>query len=225
MAETPNLRIHQARFDGALLETVGSDRDRAERLLSQLYPQLRRLAHAKLRSERPDHTLDTSALAYEAYLKLSGETRVEWRSRSHFLAMAAVAMRRILIDYAKGRNAAKRGGGNAVHVTLDGAAIPEDRGTLEPVVVCVFRSGFSYPASEDTETDGFFSIFSVAPTGTSTGPVLLDWDDQNAQCPEPIDLVLLGDGSRGAVTCSSGGTGSTGVLVIRNLNLQLPPTQ
>lgn len=131
------------RFDEALLDTVGGDRDRAELLLSQLYPQLRRLAHAKLRSERPHHTLDTSALAHEAYLKLSGETRVEWQSRSHFLAMAAVAMRRILIDYAKGRNAAKRGGGQAVHVTLDGASIPEDRGTLEPVDLLQLESSLT----------------------------------------------------------------------------------
>lgn len=119
--------------DEAVLRTVGGDEDLARRLLPQLYPQLRSLAHAKLRSERADHTLDTSALAHEAYMKLSGETRIEWQSRAHFLAMAAVAMRRILIDYAKGRNAAKRGGGDVVHVTLDGAAMADDRGSLEPV--------------------------------------------------------------------------------------------
>jgi len=110
-------------IDGASVDTV----------VPELYEQLRRLAHAKLRTERSDHTLDTSALVHEAYVKLSGETSLGWKSRSHFLAVAAVAMRRILIDYAKGRNAAKRGGGDAVHVTLEPAAIGRTQGVLEPV--------------------------------------------------------------------------------------------
>jgi len=70
---------------------------------------------------------------HEAYLKLSRETRVAWTSRAHFLAVAAVAMRRILIDYAKGRHAAKRGGADAVHVTLDRSAMSESDGGLELV--------------------------------------------------------------------------------------------
>lgn len=111
----------------------GDDPDVADRWLPQLYEQLRKLARSKLRAERSDHTLDTSALVHEAYLKMSRETPVEWKSRAHFLALAAVAMRRILIDYAKGRNAEKRGGGEVVHVTLDGSAVPDGGGGLEPV--------------------------------------------------------------------------------------------
>jgi len=104
-----------------------------DRILPEVYDNLSRLARAKLRSERTDHTLDTSALVHEAYLKLSRETRVAWTSRAHFLAVAAVAMRRILIDYAKGRHAAKRGGADAVHVTLDRSAMSESDGGLELV--------------------------------------------------------------------------------------------
>ena len=115
--------------DRALTEGSAS----IDRILPEVYDQLGRLARSKLRSERADHTLDTSALVHEAYLKLSGETRVAWTSRAHFLAVAAVAMRRILIDYAKGRNAAKRGGADAVHVTLDGSAVADGRGAMEPV--------------------------------------------------------------------------------------------
>jgi len=111
----------------------GDDPRAADRLLPLLYEQLRTLARSKLRSERAGHTLDTSALVSEAYLKMSGETQMEWKSRSHFLALAAVAMRRILIDYAKGRNAEKRGGADVVHVTLDGSAVADAGDGLEPV--------------------------------------------------------------------------------------------
>ena len=99
----------------------------------QLYDELRRLARSKLRTERSDHTLDTSALVSEAWVKLSGETRVEWKSRSHFMAAAAVAMRRILMDYAKGRHAAKRGGPDAVHVTFQPGAVAAQPTGAEPV--------------------------------------------------------------------------------------------
>jgi RNA polymerase sigma-70 factor, ECF subfamily len=82
-----------------------------DRLVPQMYDELRRIAHLQLRRERGDHTLDTGALVHEAYLKLSRLDRIEWRDRSHFLAAAAGAMRRILVDYAVARNARKRGGG------------------------------------------------------------------------------------------------------------------
>lgn len=115
--------------DRALTEGSAS----VDRILPEVYEQLSRLARSKLRAERADHTLDTSALVHEAYLKLSGETRVAWTSRAHFLAVAAVAMRRILIDYAKSRNAEKRGGAHVVHVTLDGSAVADGRRGIEPV--------------------------------------------------------------------------------------------
>jgi RNA polymerase sigma factor (TIGR02999 family) len=127
----------------ALVSAHGIDSVSVDTVVPELYEQLRRLAHARLRSERPDHTLDTSALVHEAYVKLSGETRTGWKSRSHFLAVAAVAMRRILIDYAKGRNAAKRGGGDAVHVTLEPAAIGRHAGALEPVDLLQLESSLT----------------------------------------------------------------------------------
>lgn len=102
-------------------------------VLPELYDELNRLAHARLRGERADHTLDTSALVHETYLKLAGGGTVEWTSRAHFLAIAAIAMRRILIDHAKRRNADRRGGGAAVHVTLEGDALAGPSSGLEPV--------------------------------------------------------------------------------------------
>ncbi|MFL6351467.1 MAG: sigma-70 family RNA polymerase sigma factor [Bryobacteraceae bacterium] len=75
-----------------------------------VYTELRRLAKIYLRRERPDHTLEGTALVHEAYLRLIGQRQVEWRSRSHFFALAAELIRRILVDHARARVAAKRGG-------------------------------------------------------------------------------------------------------------------
>jgi RNA polymerase sigma factor (TIGR02999 family) len=102
-----------------LLAVASSGNEQAlAELLPLLYDELRRIAHAKLRVERAGHTLNTTALVHEAYLKLVDQTRVEWRSRQHFFGVASEAMRRILIDYAKMRRAGKRGSG-AAHVPIE----------------------------------------------------------------------------------------------------------
>jgi len=96
-----------------------------DRLFGVVYDELRRVAHAQLQREPDGHTLVTTALVHEAYMRLVGVTRVEWRDRVHFLSTAARAMRRILIDYARARNADRRGSGNRA-VTLDEALIAAD---------------------------------------------------------------------------------------------------
>jgi RNA polymerase sigma factor (TIGR02999 family) len=80
------------------------------RLIPMIYKELRRRAHRCMRSERPGNTLQTSALINEAYLRLAGSAPVAWESRSHFLAIAARMMRRILVDHARTRRSLKRGG-------------------------------------------------------------------------------------------------------------------
>src|SRR5690606_38091470 len=95
------------------------------RLVPLVYDELRRIAHAQLRRERADHTLNTTALVHEAYLRLVDQTRVRWRDRAHFFGVAALAMRRILVNYAEARRAAKRGGG-AVPVPLEEATLVLD---------------------------------------------------------------------------------------------------
>jgi RNA polymerase sigma factor (TIGR02999 family) len=85
-----------------------------------VYDELRALAHRQMQRERPDHTLDTTALVHEAYLNLIKNERLDWQGRAHFLSMAAIAMRRILVDYARRRARDKRGGGLTI-VTLDEA--------------------------------------------------------------------------------------------------------
>lgn len=96
-----------------------------DRLFSRIYEELRRMASARLRAERAGHTLSATALVHEAYMKLVRQERVDWKNRAHFFAVAARAMRRILMDHAIARSAQKRGGGAAV-VTLGTDAAPQD---------------------------------------------------------------------------------------------------
>jgi RNA polymerase sigma-70 factor, ECF subfamily len=99
----------------------GDDSALAE-LTPLVYEELRRLAHRSMEGERSDHTLQTTALVNEAYLRLADQTNPNWQSRAHFFAVAARAMRRILVNYAKSNRAQKRGGG-AARIELDEAAI------------------------------------------------------------------------------------------------------
>ena len=89
-----------------------------DQLFSLVYEELRGMAHQRLRRRRPGQTLDTTALVHEAYLKLVDQTRAHWNDRSHFLAVASIAMRHILVDYARRRTAQKRGG-EEQHVVLE----------------------------------------------------------------------------------------------------------
>jgi RNA polymerase sigma factor (TIGR02999 family) len=84
--------------------------DSADTLLKLVYAELHRQAHRYLQKERAGHTLQTTALVHEAYLKLAAQKSVTWESRSHFFAIAATMMRRILIDYAKTKHRVRRGG-------------------------------------------------------------------------------------------------------------------
>jgi len=99
------------------------DRSAFERLVPLVYHDLRRIAHRQLGRGRRGATLDTTALVHETYLKLVDQTRVSVSDRSHFFALAARAMRQVIVDYARQRNAAKRGGGK-VPVTLDRVQVP-----------------------------------------------------------------------------------------------------
>jgi len=91
-------------------------------LMPLVYDELHRLAHRYMRKERPGGTLQTSALVHEAYLRLIDQKHVQWQNRAHFFAIAAQMMRRILVDYARGRRNQKRGG-DLVRITLDEAAL------------------------------------------------------------------------------------------------------
>ena len=96
--------------------------DALDRLLPQVYAELRRLASSYLRRERPNHTLQATALVHEAFLKLVDQRAVRWQNRAHFFGIAAQAMRRILVDHARAHAAGKRGAGERP-VSLDDALV------------------------------------------------------------------------------------------------------
>jgi RNA polymerase sigma factor (TIGR02999 family) len=95
------------------------DEDALKELIGVVHGELRILAAAQLRRERPGHTLQPTALVHEAYLRLAGLREMPVTSRRHFYGIAAEAMRRILVDYARQRSAEKRGGSDVVHVPLE----------------------------------------------------------------------------------------------------------
>lgn len=95
-----------------LLGQLGGERDQQvfDRLLPLIHGELHKMANAYLKRERPGHTLQPTALVNEAFLKLSGQNEVSWKGKGHFLAIAAKAMRRILIDHARAKKSLQRGG-------------------------------------------------------------------------------------------------------------------
>src|SRR6266581_9777561 len=105
-----------------LQQWSGGDDAALAELTPLVYEELRRLAHHFMEGQRPDHTLQTTALVNEAYLRLADQTNPNWQSRAHFFAVAARAMRQILVSYARSSRAQKRGGG-ALKVELDEAAL------------------------------------------------------------------------------------------------------
>lgn len=112
---------HQQEITGLLLELRDGDRSAMDRLLPLVYEELRQIAHRLLLRESTGHTLSTTALVHESYLRLVDQSRVQWADRGHFFAVAATAMRRVLVDYARRHAAAKRGADNRA-VPLDAVA-------------------------------------------------------------------------------------------------------
>jgi RNA polymerase sigma factor (TIGR02999 family) len=105
-----------------LLKWSRGDSSALDQLIPMVYPELRRLARRYMRKENPEHTLQTSALINEAYLRLIDQRAVEWHDRSHFFAVSAQVMRHILIDHARKYSYAKRGAG-AKHIALDEVSV------------------------------------------------------------------------------------------------------
>jgi len=118
-----------------LLVDWGNGDNRAlEKLTPLVYQELKRLAARYLRRERSDHTLQSTALVHEAWLRLIDQRQVHWQNRAQFFGVAAEMIRRILIDHARGRQAAKRGDG-AIKLTLDEALFTPDRRDLDLVAL------------------------------------------------------------------------------------------
>ena len=122
------MNVQALRIDGSeevtqlLGDWSGGDEGALEKLIPLVQPELHRLAHYYMSRERAGHTLQTTALLNEAYLQLTDKTQPQWQNRTHFMAVAAQLMRRIMVDHARARHALKRGGA-AQRVTLDEAAL------------------------------------------------------------------------------------------------------
>jgi RNA polymerase sigma factor (TIGR02999 family) len=117
-----------------LLSWSNGDEAALDQLIPLVYPELQKLARRYMGREKPEHTLQTSALINEAYLRLVDQQAVEWQDRAHFFAVAAQVMRHILIDHARGHRYGKRGGG-AQHLPLDDAEVAGQERAVELVAL------------------------------------------------------------------------------------------
>jgi len=156
------------------------DQAALDKLMPLVYEELRRLAHRRRWRERQDHTLQTTALVHEAYLRLIDQRDAQWQNRAHFYAIAAQMMRRILVDNARARNYQKRGGG-AQQVTLGEALEVSDNRAAEVVALddaLEALAAFDPRKSRMIELR-FFGGLSIEETaevlGVSPGTVMRDW--------------------------------------------------
>jgi len=163
-----------------LIAWSNGDQVARERLMSVVYEELHRLARRYMRNESPGHTLQTSALVHEAFIRLVDQRNVHWQNRSHFFGIAAQMMRRILVDYARSRNFAKRGGG-AVKLSLEEGLIVSDERSQEVVAVHEALEGLAKidPRQAQIVELKFFGGLSNEETGevlaVSPGTIARDW--------------------------------------------------
>jgi len=156
------------------------DQTARDQLMPLVYTELHRLAHRHIKKERPGHTLQTSALVNEAFLRLVDQRDVHWQSRAHFFGIAAQMMRRILVDYARSRRYAKRGG-DARQVSLDEELMVTNQRNADVVGL---DDALTELASIDERKSRvvelkFFAGLSIEETaevlGVSPGTVMRDW--------------------------------------------------
>jgi len=168
-----------------LLRWSEGDKAALGKLMPLVYRELRRLAGHYMRRERPGHTLQASALVNEAYLRLVDYRRMQWQNRAHFFAVAAQAMRRVLVEHARSRQYAKRGG-TAQRISLDDVAVLTDQQAAE--LVALDDALTSLEALDDRKARivelryiGGLSIEEAAETlGVSTATVERDWRSAKA---------------------------------------------
>ena len=156
------------------------DGNARDQVMLLVYEELHRMAHRHMRKERPGHTLQTSALVHEAYVRLIDQTDVEWQNRAHFYGIAAQMMRRILVDHARSRQYAKRGG-DAHAVSLDEGAIVSEERTAEVIALDEALAGLAVVDQRKSQIVElrFFGGLSIEETAgvlaVSPGTVMRDW--------------------------------------------------
>ena len=163
-----------------LSQLTQGNQEAAEKLIPLVYEELKRLARAHMRRERSDHTLQTTALVHEAYLKLVRQETAHWQGRSHFFGVAAQLMRQILIDHARGHLREKRGGGKAALPLTEALAFsPEHSEELVKLDEALKRLSAIDPRQSKVVELRFFGGLSVEETseflGISPKTVKRDW--------------------------------------------------
>jgi RNA polymerase sigma factor (TIGR02999 family) len=157
---------------GILARCANGDRAAFDRLVPLVYEDLRRIAHRRLRAERTDHTLDTTALVHEAYLELVDQATATWNDRAHFFAVAARVIRNVLVDYARRQGAEKRGG-DRVRVPLgpEPARTEGGPGAVELIALdrALTRLGLHDPELERMVECRYFAGMTVAETAEALG--------------------------------------------------------
>ncbi|HEY8551197.1 MAG TPA: ECF-type sigma factor [Vicinamibacterales bacterium] len=167
---SPGPRDLGAEVTAVLRRAAGGGRAAIDALVPLMYDALRRIARQQLSRERRNHTLSATALAHEAYVRLIGLTRIEWRDRAHFFAAAAGAMRRVLIDHAVARNAQKRGnGGSAISLELDGLPADERLGDLLCVDAALTRLERVHAVAARVVECRVFAGMTIDETGAALG--------------------------------------------------------
>ena len=156
------------------------DQSAADKLMPLVYEELRRLAHQYMRREKPGNTLQTCALVNEAYVRLVDQSQIQWESRSHFFGIAARLMRQILVDQARRRNFAKRGGG-AIRVSLNEAtAVAQEQSASVMALDDALKSLEKIDPRKSRIVElRFFGGMSIEETAealrVSPGTVMRDW--------------------------------------------------
>jgi len=162
------------------------DREALESLMPLVYDELRRLAHHYLQRERSDHTLQSTALVHEAYLRLAGPSAPQWQNRAHFFGIAARVMRQILVEYARAHSAAKRGGASACKVTLDEALEIQQKTDVDVIALdgALDRLSEMDPQQSRIVELRFFTGLTIEDTsevmGISPATVKRDWTSARA---------------------------------------------
>jgi len=177
----PNMNAPSGDITRLLKAWSAGDQGALEQLAEQVYPELRLIARRYLKNERPGHTLQATALVHEVYLRLIDVTRVEWRERAQFFAMAAQMMRRILVDAARARGSQKRGG-VAHTVNVDDTAVLSSTADRSILAVDEVLTAFSRIAPRQAKVvelryfGGLKEEEIVAVLNISARTVRRDWD-------------------------------------------------
>lgn len=163
-----------------LASASAGDRQALDQLLPLVYDELRALAGGMMLHERPDHTLQPTALVHEAYRKLVDQTRAQWQDRAHFFAVAAQVIRRILVDHARGHDRVKRGGGRS-KLALDEGLVAAYENLVDLVALdeALEKLAVSQPQQARIVEMRFFSGLTIDETAAvlriSTATVERDW--------------------------------------------------